>query len=103
MDTLFVFSPSRSVFSLPGAWPSTDSLAETLGLPNANPPHQEPLSAVPAVSRSGEVKRRSVADATGPWSLRNSVASYDDDSDDFYSFVEAQEVKQKLSYLVAIR
>ena len=76
-----------SAFSLPGAWPSADSLQEILGLHNPNPPIQEPLCA-------GALKRKSLTDLTAQKSLRNSVASYDDDSDDFYSFVEAQEVSR---------
>lgn len=86
MTSSIAFSSNNSAFSLPGAWPSTDSLQETLGLENPNP-LQEPLCA-------GVLKRKSPHNATAQKSLRNSVASYDDDSDDFYSFVETQAVSQ---------
>jgi hypothetical protein len=80
MDSRLTVLPSSSAFSLPRAWPSTDSLEETLSLPNANPRNEEP--------RYSDV----VSNAAGERPLRNSVATDDDDSDDFYSFVEAQEV-----------
>lgn len=83
---------NRSAFSLPGAWPSTDSFEEALDLPSADPPTEEPRSAN-FRSESGK--------PTGEISLRNSVATYDDDSDDFYSFVESQEVKHTYIYFAA--
>lgn len=90
MDTRLTCLPSSSAFSLPGAWPSIDSLEETLSLPNANPRNEEPQYIVPDISRTEGIKHRCAVER----SLRDSVATYDDDSDDFYSFIEAQEVQQ---------
>jgi len=94
MGTQLTFLPGCSAFSLPGAWPSTDSLEETVRLLDANTPNEEPRCIVPDTSRSEAIEPRSVSNATGEGSLRNSVATYDDDSDDFYSFIEDQEVQQ---------
>jgi hypothetical protein len=89
MGTQLTFLPGCSAFSLPGAWPSTDSLED----PNANTPNEEPRCVVSDISSSEGIEPRSVSNAAGEGSWRNSVATYDDDSDDFYSFMEAQEVQ----------
>jgi hypothetical protein len=98
MGTRLAFSPNRSAFSLPGGWPSTESFEETLRLPN--PPNEESRFIVSDISRHEGMNSRGVTNAApGEGSLRNSFATYDDDSDDFYSFVEAQEVCSELTLL----